>query len=269
MPDMSLENLEMSPNDIKNFADHLADQAENIALKYFRQPLVVESKADDSPVSIADKEIELTLRQAISRRFPNHGILGEEFERLETGSKFLWVIDPIDGTKSFVTGRPNFGILISLLKNEKPILGLINMAALNERWFAMLDKPTTFNENTVRTRSVTDISQAIFCSTGLDFFNEMELTIFNYLSQLGQFRLFGGDCYNYGLLASGFIDVVIEADLKPFDFMALVPVIKNAGGVVTDWQGGELTLESSGQILACANQQLHDQCLDEIRKIEG
>jgi len=176
------------------------------------------------------------------------------------------VIDPIDGTKSFVTGRPNFGTLISLLENGKPILGLIEMSALNERWFAVLDRPTLFGNDIVKTRSEIDLNKAIFCSTGLDFFNKAELPVFNHLTQQGQFRLFGGDCYNYGLLASGFVDVVIEADLKPFDYMALIPVIKNAGGIITDWQGDELTLDSSGQVLACANKKLHQQCLDEIKK---
>ena len=258
--------LKMLPNDIEDFANHLADMATEIALKYFRQPLEVESKADKSPVSIADKEIEETLRKIISQKFPEHGILGEEFEQLDSNSNFLWVIDPIDGTKSFVTGHPTFGTLISLLEYGEPALGLIEMAALNERWFASNSQATLFNGQAVQTRQIDDIKQAIFCSTGPDFFNPSELPIFNHLSKQGQFRLFGGDCYNYGLLASGFVDVVIESDLKPFDYMALVPIIKNAGGIVTDWEGNDLTLNSSGQILASANESLHYQCLEEIKK---
>ena len=143
----------------------------------------------------------------------------------------------------------------------KPILGIIEMPGLSERWLGINNDGSYFNHQAISTKTTTELSDSIFCSTAPDFFKPEELPVFNRLSQHGRFRLFGGDCYSYGLLASGHVDVVMEAGLKPFDFMALIPVIQNAGGVVTDWQGNELTLESKGQILATANQALHEKCL--------
>ncbi len=256
----------MLPDNIEGFSNQLADQAREIALKYFRKTLTVENKSDNSPVSIADKEIEQTLRSMIASEFPDHGILGEEFETKSADSDYLWVIDPIDGTKSFICGHPSFGALISLLKSDQPVLGIIEIPAMGERWLGIDEKGTFFNGNQVHTKTTQRLSDGICCATGPDFFKQDELPIYNQVSQHGSFRLFGGDCYNYGLLASGHVDVVMEAGLKPFDFMALIPVIANAGGIVTDWQGNEMTLESCGQILACANEDLHKQCLDEIKK---
>ncbi len=254
----------MLPDNIESFANQLADQARNIALNYFRKSFEVESKTDNSPVSIADKEIEHVLRKMISDEFPHHGVLGEEFETKSSESEFLWVIDPIDGTKSFICGHPSFGTLISLLKDGRPVLGLIEIPAMKERWLGVDNKGTAFNGRQVNTKSTLNLVDSICCTTGPDFFKENELPVYNRVSRHGAFRLFGGDCYNYGLLASGHVDVVMEAGLKPFDFMALIPVIKNAGGIVTDWQGDEMNLNSCGQILATANRQLHQQCLDEI-----
>ena len=258
----------MLPDNIENFSNQLADRAREIALKYFRKTIEIENKSDNSPVSIADKEIEQTLRTMIAAEFPNHGILGEEFETKATDSEFLWVIDPIDGTKSFICGHPSFGALISLLKDNRPILGIIEMPALKERWLGLDGKGTFFNDIQVNTKTTKMLADGICCTTGPDFFEQKELQIYNQVSQYGSFRLFGGDCYNYGLLASGHVDVVMEAGLKPFDFMALIPIIKNAGGIVTDWRGNQMTLESSGQILACANLDLHQQCLEQINKAQ-
>ena len=250
----------------KVFANQLADQAREIALDHFRTKLDIESKSDNTPVSIADKSIEKTLRNAINNVFPDHGILGEEYERQHTNSEYLWVIDPIDGTKSFITGHPTFGCLIALLHDDVPIVGIIEMPALKERWIGVKDQAVCFNGSNVKTSNQRVLPEAIIACTGIDFFNAAELPVFNHLSKQGKFRLFGGDCYNYGLLASGFVDVVMESDLKPFDYMALVPVIESAGGIVTDWQGEKLTPDSSGQVLACANMYLHRLCLNEIVK---
>ena len=258
----------MLPEKTESFANQLADQAREIALKYFRQTIEVESKSDNSPVSIADKEIEQTLRTMIATEFPDHGVLGEEFATKSADSEFLWVIDPIDGTKSFICGNPSFGALISLLKNGRPVLGIIEIPAMGERWLGIDGQGTFFNDHHVQTKATQKLADGICCATGPDFFTQDELPIYNQVSQHGPFRLFGGDCYNYGLLASGHVDVVMEAGLKPFDFMALIPVIKNAGGIVTDWRANQMTLESSGQILACANLHLHQQCLEQINKAQ-
>ena len=249
----------------KKFANELADEAREIASMYFRQPLDIESKSDNSPVSIADTSIEKKLRDSINSVFPDHGVLGEEYERKHSDSEFLWVIDPIDGTKSFVTGHPTFGCLIALLHHNRPVLGIIEMPALKERWIGIDNDGAFFNGDKIQASMTQTLEAGITACTGVDFFNAAELPIYNHLSKQGKFRMFGGDCYNYGLLASGFVDVVMESDLKPFDYMALVPVIENAGGVMTDWHGEALTLNSSGQVLACANKDLHQQCLSEIK----
>ena len=255
----------MNIEQFKDLANQLADQAREISLSYFRTPLDIESKSDNSPVSIADKLIEKTMRDKINSVFPEHGILGEEYEQQHSDSEYLWVVDPIDGTKSFVTGRPTFGCLIALLHHGAPLLGVIEMPALKERWIGINAESAIFNGCTTHTNSTEKLSDAVTACTGVDFFNATELPLFDYLSKQGKFRVFGGDCYNYGLLASGFVDIVMESDLKPFDYMALIPVIESAGGIVTDWQGAALTLDSSGQVLACANNALHQQCLNEIK----
>ena len=254
----------MSIKQFKDFANQLADQAREIALNYFRTKLDIESKSDNTPVSIADKRIEKAMRDAINSVYPDHGILGEEYDRQHSDSEYLWVIDPIDGTKSFITGHPTFGCLIALLHHNVPVLGIIEMPALKERWAGVKNQAAFFNGSTVHTSNKRTLADAVTTCTGIDFFNQAELPVFDHLSKQGKFRLFGGDCYNYGLLASGFVDVVIESDLKPFDYMALIPVIESAGGIVTDWQGARLTLDSGGQVLACANVALHRQCLNEI-----
>lgn len=258
----------MSIEQFKDFANLLADQAREIALNYFRTRFEIQSKSDNTPVSIADKSIECALRDAINSVYPDHGILGEEYARQHSNSEYLWVIDPIDGTKSFITGRPTFGCLIALLHRAVPVVGIIEMPALKERWVGVKNQAVSFNGNKALASNKT-LSEAVVASTGMDFFNKSELPVFDHLSKQGKFRVFGGDCYNYGLLASGFIDIVMESDLKPFDYMALIPVIENAGGIVTDWHGCRLTLESSGQVLACANLSLHQQCLNEIQKSLG
>lgn len=250
-----------------DFADRLADQAREIAMTHFRTRLDVEEKSDNTPVSIADKRIETTLRDIINSVYPNHGILGEEYEKQHSNSEFLWVIDPIDGTKSFITGRPTFGCLIALLYNGSPVLGIIEMPALKERWTGVRHRNAFFNDIKVHTSGTRKLSDAVTACTGIDFFTDTELPVFDHLSSQGKFRLFGGDCYNYGLLASGYVDIVIESDLKPFDYMALIPVIESAGGVVTDWQGKKLSLESVGQVLACSSESLHQACLNEISMV--
>ena len=247
-----------------DFANELADHARQISARYFRKKIEIHSKSDDSPVSIADREIEQIMRDAIDSKYPDHGIYGEEFGFKNPDAEFCWVIDPIDGTKSFITGHPTFGSLIALLHNGRPVLGIIEMPALAERWLGIAGRQSTFNHHPVNTRSVKSLAQSIVCATGVDFFNENELPVFDRLSKKGTFRLFGGDCYNYGLLASGLVDIVMESNLKPYDYMALVPVIENAGGYISDWQGNSLGLDSNGQVLACADQHLHRLCLDEI-----
>lgn len=243
------------------FAGQLADIARPLAMAHFRTPLGIQWKADASPVTIADRAIERALRAAIARRFPAHGILGEEEEAVGLERELVWVVDPIDGTKSFITGLPLFGTLVALLVAGRPHVGVIEMPALGERFVGARGEDTRFNGIVCRTSGVTRLGDARLCATAPDMFDSIEAPAFSALADKVGLRRFGGDCYAYGLLACGHVDLVVEASLKPYDFMALVPVVEGAGGVITDWDGAPLTLSSRGRVIAAANGALHAQAL--------
>lgn len=242
------------------FANQLADAARPIAREYFRKPLTVESKADLSPVTIADRAIETALRQMIESRYPDHGILGEEFSARH-GNDLTWVLDPIDGTRSFITGMPLFGTLIALLQDGRPMLGVIDFPALSERWTGVTGQATRHLGSVVRTSTVGQLLEASCYSTSPDMFTGEDAGKVARLGARLGMRRFGGDCYAYALLASGHCDLVVEAGLQPYDYLSLVPIIDGAGGRISDWQGRALTLESDGRVLAAANPALWEQAL--------
>jgi myo-inositol-1(or 4)-monophosphatase len=218
------------------------------------------SKLDESPVTIADRMIEKRLREVIEARFPGHGIYGEEMG-VKHGNDFTWILDPIDGTKSFITGFPLFGTLISLTYQEQPFCGLIDIPATGERW---LGRPgeTVFAGNAARTSRCESLSDARFYTTSPDMFaSGEEAECFERLSRRTRLRRFGGDCYIYGLIASGHCDIALETGLQPYDYMAVAPVIAGAGGCITDWQGNALSIHSDGRVLASATRKLHDEAL--------
>jgi histidinol phosphatase-like enzyme (inositol monophosphatase family) len=246
------------------FAESLADEAGAIALRYFRRPLAVEAKADASPVTEADRQIEALIRQRIRERFPTHGLLGEEHGRDAGSSSLTWVIDPIDGTKSFISGMPTFGTLIALLDGETPVLGVIDHPALRERWTGSAGGPTRSNGAVCRTSACTSLADATLYATTPDMFKGAARKPFEAVSKRARMRRFGGDCYAYALLASGFLDAVIEAQLQPYDYMALVPVIEGAGGVITDWRGEPLGLEGAGRVVAAATPALHRELVERL-----
>jgi inositol-phosphate phosphatase/L-galactose 1-phosphate phosphatase/histidinol-phosphatase len=243
------------------FAETLADAARPIALRHFRTTLLVETKSDHSPVTIADRAIEDLLRARIEARFPDHGIYGEERGRSDAGRRCTWVIDPIDGTKSFISGMPTFGTLVALCVEGLPKIGVIDMPALDERWTAAPGGPALWNGVACHTRQCRILGDAILYTTSPDAFAPAEWARFDAVSREARLRRFGGDCYSYGLLASGLIDAVIEVGLHPFDIMSAVPVIQAAGGVVTGWAGEALDLSSDGRVVAAATRELHDQLL--------
>ena len=249
---------------IRVFAENAIDLAGAISLRYFRSLEVVETKSDNTPVTVADREVEQMLRDLIAEQYPDHGICGEEYSTIQSKSPWTWVIDPIDGTKSFATGNPTFGCLIALLHHGIPCLGIIDMPALHERWLGIEGQASRFNGNTCKTSDKTDLAHATLYATTIDMFSPANLAAFESVSQLTQFRHFGGDCYAYGLLASGYVDLVMEADMKAHDYLALVPVVEGAGGCISDWQGHSLRLDSGGTVLASANQTLHEKALASI-----
>lgn len=250
--------------DAAAFAESLADAAAPIALRYFRTPLTITTKVDMSPVTEADQEIETFIRQRIRDHFPEHGLLGEEHGREAGSTDLTWVIDPIDGTKSFITGMPTFGTLIALLEGETPVLGVIDHPVLRERWVGKASSASLYNGQPCRTRACTRLADAVLYATTPDIFEGQARVAFERVSSSARLRRFGGDCYAYALLASGFVDAVIEAQLKPYDYMALVPVIEGAGGVITDWAGKRLTLESDGRVIAAGTASLHREILDRL-----
>jgi myo-inositol-1(or 4)-monophosphatase len=240
----------------------LADSARAIARAHFRARLVVERKADLSPVTVVDRAIETEMRRMIRAEFPGHGIRGEEFAA-EGGGEFTWVLDPIDGTKSYISGFPLFGSLIALLRAERPVLGIIEAPALQERWLGCEGERTQFNGRAAATSDCQDLSAARVYTTTTDNFSADERRRFDTLCGAAAMRRYGGDCYLYGMLASGHCDLVIETRLKPHDYLAMIPVIEGAGGRISDWSGAALGSSSSddGRVLAAASEPLWRQAL--------
>ena len=241
-------------------ANRLADVARKIARGYFRGPIAVEQKADRTPVTAADREIETEMRRMIRDEFPTHGIQGEEFAA-EAGTEYTWVLDPIDGTKSFISGFPLFGTLIALTQGARSVLGVIEAPALGERWLGVEGAPTVFNGAAVRTSGCTSIETARVCCTTTDAFSSERLRRYDAYSSRAVMRRYGGDCYLYGLLAAGHCDLVIEAAMKPHDFQALVPVVEGAGGSISDWSGRPLDAHSGDSVLAAATPELWAQAV--------
>lgn len=179
----------------------------------------------------------------------------------------MWVLDPIDGTRSFITGKPLFGTLISLLYKGTPVIGIIDQCVLNERWLGIAGQTSTLNGNPIRADGVVSLSDANMHSTTPDMFQDgVEATKFDAMRKAVRAPHYGADCYAYALVASGFADIVFEADLGLYDYCALVPVLEGAGGVITDWSGESLTLSnhenSKGRVVASANSMLHSQALE-------
>lgn len=249
------------PDSYVELAITLADAARPIVKGYFRADANLQLKADQSPVTAADTEAEDAMRALIEAACPDHGILGEEGEDRNPGADYVWVLDPIDGTKSFATGRASFGTLIGLAYQGKPVLGIIDQAILDERWLGF-DGQTTFNGTPAKTRDCASIDAAWLYSTSPYLFEGGDAAAFSALSQAVLHPLFGTDCYGYGLLASGYCDIVCEAMLNPWDFCALAPVVEGAGGGFTDWAGQPITLASDGRVLATGDGNIHAAALN-------
>jgi inositol-phosphate phosphatase/L-galactose 1-phosphate phosphatase/histidinol-phosphatase len=246
------------PQSFIDLAVALADAARPITRRYFRAGAEIHDKADATPVTAADREAETAMREMIEAAFPDHGIVGEEFGEVRAEAEHVWVLDPIDGTKSFVTGKPLFGTLIGLARAGRPILGVIDQPVLDERWIGAAGRATTFNGEPAAVRACAALDQAWLYATSPEMFGDgANWTAFDRLRRAVKHPVYGADCYAYGLLASGYVDLVAEASLKPFDFTAVVPVVTGAGGVMTDWQGAPLTTASDGRVLAAGDPAVH------------
>jgi len=231
-------------------AHALADAAGAAIRPFFRAPYDVEAKADASPVTEADRAAELAMRRLIEAERPRDGIIGEEYGAIRPEAARQWVLDPIDGTRSFIAGRPIFGTLVALMQDGWPVLGIIDQPISGERWAGAMGTPTTLNGKAVKTRSCRALDQAILATTGPQYFPGHTAEHFSILGGQCRDTIWGGDCYNYALLASGHIDIVVEAGLKLHDIAALVPIVEGAGGQMCDWSGELLSEASQGDVIA-------------------
>ena len=252
----------MVPSNLVALAHQLADAARPIAARYFRTGVTVDDKSDLSPVTIADREAETAMRELLDRHVPDHGVFGEEHGAVRTDADYVWVLDPIDGTKAFITGLPLFGTLIGLFHKGKPVLGIIDQPILQERWLGVDGERSTLNGKPISTRACAGLANAYMYSTAPGMFAEGYAKPHHTLTEKVKLFRWGGDCYAYGLLASGHVDLVVEADLKLYDYAALIPVITGAGGTITDWKGNALDMQSDGTVVAAGDPAVHRAALD-------
>ena len=241
-------------------AEAAADAAGAVIRPLFRSGLAADLKSDESPVTAADRGAEQAARAVLVGRFPTHGILGEEFGLQNPESRWRWVLDPIDGTRAFITGRAQFGVLVALMDGERPVVGIIDQPVTGERWIGVAGRQTRFRGpfgGRVGCRTCPDLKLAELSCTSPQMFGA-DLPRWQRLSAAAGRSSFGGDCYAYGLLALGQIDIIAEADLKVWDWAALQPVIEGAGGRMTDWQGRPLRAGGDGRALAVGDPSLLD-----------
>ena len=246
------------PAEYLAFANRLADASGEVIRHYFRSAISVDEKSDRTPVTVADREAEAAIRNLIEAAFPDHGIIGEEMPTRNVGAELTWVLDPIDGTRSFITGKPVFGTLIALMENGVPVLGVIDQPVTGERWTGAAGRPTTLNGDTVRVRACAELAQAALDTTAPDMFEPADIKSYADLASQVHLVRHGMDCYAYAMLAMGFVDLVVEATMNLHDFAALVPVIEGAGGHITDWQGRPLGPDSDGRVLAAGDMRIHE-----------
>lgn len=262
---MSLPSLtSQQMQEFANFAFELADAARSIlapAARFAPTDLRTQIKADRSFVTALDAQIEVRLRELISQRYPAHGILGEEGQAHNAGSDISWVLDPIDGTAPFIAGVPVFGTLIALAVQGKPVIGVMDFPMTDQRWLGIEGQATRLNGQVVRCRPCSDLSAAMMSNSNPDFLSTKERPALEALKSKTAWRIYGGCCLSYGLLASGRTDLALDAGFKVWDYAPFVPVIEGAGGKITDWQGQPLTLSSGSQVLAAGDAALHVQAL--------
>lgn len=258
--------------ELEGFALELGHTAGGIARVYFRSAFSIENKDERGfdPVTSADRAIESVLRKSIRERFPDHGIVAEEEGDHEPESRFTWFIDPIDGTRAFMMGSPLWGTLVGLMEDGKPIFGVLSQPVLEEVFFGSPSGSWLITEDgrqRLRSRKRDELAQAALAATHPDMFSGDDAAKFKTLASRCLLHRFGGDCYNYAMLAAGFIDLVVEAGLKPFDIVPLIPILEGAGCVVTDWEGGPPY--AGGRVVAAGTARLHAQALGVLQNRAG
>lgn len=262
-PDAEIEQL-------ARFAETLADAAGGAAMPLFRAPIAIENKARDGgfdPVTEADRGAETAMRTLIEESFPDHGVQGEEFPRKRGDSGWLWTLDPIDGTRAFMCGLPSWTVLIALSWHGKPVLGVIDQPYLGERFIGFGGKTVLKRDGNVsplRVRPCETLREAALSTTDPKLFEGDEAPAFEQIRCTARVTRYGLDAYAYAMLAMGGLDIVVETDLSPHDVRALIPVVQGAGGIITDWRGGDGS--DGGQIIAAGDEKLHDSAMAMLRK---
>ena len=246
-------------------ANQIADKAREISMTYFRNDFQVSIKDDFTPVTLVDKKIESFAREIIKIKFPQCGIIGEEEANFQVEAEDVWVIDPIDGTKAFVSGIPMFTTMIGVLRRGVPVLSVIDNPVMNERWIGIENEPSMLNGANLSTSSKRDISECSLHATSPQMFSSAEYLRWMELARSVSFHHYGSESYSYCLLAAGYVELVVEADLKICDFLPVVKLIQGSGGIITDWNGSSLTIESDGHVLASASQSIHNQAIQILR----
>ena len=254
------------------FAEELAEVAGRVILPFFRRPIDIDNKLGNAgfdPVTEADRAAEKAIRERISARYPDHGVLGEEYGATAGRSPLTWVLDPIDGTRAFMCGMAQWGTLIALNDGCRPILGVLDQPYMEERWIGFGGKAhlrTRTGLSPLRTRTCPALEVATLTTTSpTGYFTDDEQAAFLGLAGRARLTRYGGDCYAYGLLALGMIDLTVEAALKPWDIQALIPIVEGAGGVVTAWDGADAS--QGGRVVACGDPALHAAVVDRLRSV--
>jgi histidinol phosphatase-like enzyme (inositol monophosphatase family) len=242
-------------------AEELAALARETVLAAYRFGIAHEIKDDGSPVTALDLAVERVLRARIEALFPEHGILGEEYGTVGAEREWLWVLDPIDGTKHFAAGLSDFGTLIALCRDGVPVIGVIDLPLLDRRCVGVAGRATRLNGREVRCRERRGLAECVLSSAGPDAFDGAPEAAFRRLRKSTAWNVYGGGCVGYASLAGGMVDICLEGNLDAFDFCALVPVIEGAGGVVSDWRGRPLRLDSGPLILAAGDRRVHEAAL--------
>jgi len=248
------------------FAERLAGIAREQLRPYHRTAIQVQQKADGTPVTEAEQATERALREAIRETYPDHGIVGEEGGAERVNAEYVWMLDPIDGTKQFVTGKTGYSTLIALVHQGQPVLGVIEVPALQERWVGTMDRGTQHTDahgtRFARTRACGSLDEASFCTTVPTGEDEESADAFLRLAESVRMAVSGGDGHNYGLLASGFCDIVLDATMSPYDYAALVPIVAGAGGAISDSNGDPLGDEGERTVVASGSPALHEEVLN-------
>ena len=255
----------LSDEQLLETAQLLLDQATHTARSYFRAGIGFELKHDASPVTIADQQIERAARQLLESRHPGHAILGEEYGAGDLRSEHLWVLDPIDGTRSFISGHPLYGVLLAYLERGECRLGAVAMPELGENFIGLKGASATLNGQAIAAAQQTELARATIYLNEFGLLFDQHPELGARLLRLGEIRRLSHDCYAHALLAAGHVDVVVDFDLKPFDYLPLVGLIEAAGGVISDWHGQPLNYESDGNVLSAATPALHAQMIEQLR----